>query len=117
MRNLFDVVDTAVEFGHRVKQRAVINLLIGVAILEGCDMATGDGDHRRMTEVGVLHAGGEIGRPHRLRHADAGPAGDARITVGHVGDAFLGVAEHARNTEVFHFGERTTQHRVHEKYM
>jgi uncharacterized protein YjiK len=49
--------------------------------------------------------------------ADAGPARHARVAVGHVGDGFLGVAEDARDAEVFHLRERAPQHCVHEKYV
>ena len=74
--------------------------------------------HRRMREVRVAQAGGEIERADHLRHADAGLAGGARVAVGHVGGGFLAVAMHARDLGApLHLGEGPPQHRRHHEHV
>jgi hypothetical protein len=117
VRYLLHEVDAALPLGHRLVQRLVRQLLVGVAVLVLRDVAAREGDHRRVTEVGVLHARSEIRRADGLRHAHAGAAGDARVAIGHVRDGLLGVAEDALDSHVLHLGEHPAQYRVHEEHV
>ena len=113
-----DIVDGGVHLGHRLERRHVVDFLIDLAELGLGVAAAGHGDDRRMREKGVAQAGGEIERADHLRHADAGLAGGARITVGHIGGGFLAVAMHARDLgAALHFGEGAPQHRRHHEDM
>ena len=111
-------VDGGVELGHRLERRHVVDFLIDLAELGFRIAPAGHGDHRRMRQVSVAQAGGEIERADHLRHADAGPAGRARIAVGHVGGGFLAVAVHARDFGApLHLGEGAPQHRRHHEHV
>jgi hypothetical protein len=118
VRRAGDVVDGGVELGHRLEGRDVVDLLIDLAELGLRIAAAGDGDDRRMRQIRVTQAGGEVERADHLRHADAGLAGSARITVGHVGGGFLAVAVDARDRRTpLHLGEGAAQHRRHHEDM
>ncbi len=112
--NARDLVDGGVELGHRLEGRHVVHFLIDLAKLGFRITSAGDGDHRRMRQVSIAQAGGEIEGADHLRHADTGLAGSARVAVGHVGGGFLAVAMHARDLGApLHLGEGPPQHRGH----
>ena len=50
-----------------------------------------------MRQPGIAQAGREVQRPDHLRHADARPAGGARVAVRHVGGGFFPVGMDARD--------------------
>ena len=112
--NARDLVDGGVELGHRLEGRHVVDFLIDLAELGLRIAPAGEGDHRRMRQISVAQAGGEIERADHLRHADAGLAGGARVAVGHVGGGFLAVAMHAGDLGApLHLGEGAPQNRRH----
>ena len=117
VRYLLHKVDAALPLRYRLIQRLVGHFLVGVAVLVLRDVAAREGDHRRMTQVRVLHACGEIRGAYRLRHAHARAAGDTRVAVGHVGDGLLGMAEDALDPDILHLGEDAAQDRVHEEHV
>jgi len=79
------VVDRGVELGHRLEGRHVVDFLIDPAKFRFRIAASGKRNHRRVREVRVAQARGEIERTDHLRHADSRPARGARVAVGHVG--------------------------------
>ena len=112
--NARHLVDGGVELGHRLERRHVVDFLIDLAELGFRIAPAGERDHRRMRQISVAQAGGEIERADHLRHADARLAGGARIAVGHVGGGFLAVAVHARDLGApLHLGEGAPHHRRH----
>ena len=112
--NARHLVDGGVELGHRLERRHVVDFLIDLAELGFRIAPAGHRDHRRMRQIGVAQAGGEIERADHLRHADAGLAGGARIAVGHIGGGFLAVTMHARDLGApLHLGEGAPYHRRH----
>ncbi len=112
--NARHLVDGGVELGHRLERRHVVDFLINLSELGFRVAPAGHRDHRRMRQVSIAQAGGEIERADHLRHADAGLAGRARIAVGHVGGGFLAVTMHARDLGApLHLGEAPPQHRRH----
>ena len=68
-----------------VIDRGVLDLLIGVAVLKGGLLASGQRNHRAAPKMGILQPRGEVGGTDRLRHAHTRPPSDAGIAVGHVG--------------------------------
>ena len=71
-----------------------------------------------MGEPGVAQAGREIERADHLGHADAGLAGGARVTVGHVGGGFLAVDMEALDVgAALHLDEAAAQHGRHVKHV
>ena len=113
-----DVVDGGIELGHRLERRHVVDFLVDLAELGLGIAAAGDGDDRRMREVGVAQARGQIERADHLRHADARLAGGARITVRHVGGRLFAVAVNARDRRAaLHLGESPPQHRRHHEHV
>jgi len=90
-----DVIDGGVELGDGVEGRQVIDLLVDPPELGTGVPATGEGDHRRMSEMGIAQPGGEVLGADYLGHANARPSGGAGVTVGHVGGRFLPVGPDA----------------------
>ena len=105
------------ELGHRGEQRAVRDFLVGVAVLVCRRLASGDGDHRAAPEPGVLQSGGKVGGADRLREAHRRLAGDARVTVGHVGHRLLAVAQHALYAQRAKFDQRAAHHGIDEEHV
>jgi hypothetical protein len=89
VRNLLERVDARMKLRHCGIKRRVLDLLIRIAVLVRRHVLAGERDDGGMAEVRVLHPRCEIRRTHRLRHADAGLAGHARIAVRHVRHRFL----------------------------
>ncbi len=114
-RQLVDMGDRVGVLGHRRERPAVVDLLIGVALLVALRPPPGHRDHRRAGEIGILQAGRQIGRADRLRHAHAGAPGDARIAVGHVGGGFFAMHHDAAQAELFDFFERANAEHRHEE--
>ena len=116
--NARNVVDGGVHLRHRLERRHVVDFLIDLAEFRFRIAPAGKSDHRRMREISVAQAGGEIERADHLRHADARLARRARVAVGHVGGGFLAVAMHARDCGApFHLGEGAPQHRRHHEHV
>ena len=92
-------IDRRREFGDRSEERCMGDFLITVAVLERRLLAPGQRHYRAAAEPRVLQARGEIGCTHRLRHAHGGLAGDAGVTVGHIGRGFLRMGEDAGDAE------------------
>jgi len=67
----------ALNFVTGCERRHVVHLLVHLAEFCFRVAPAGECDHRRMREVRVAQAGGEVERADHLRHADARPA-DAR---------------------------------------
>ena len=93
-------IDRGRELRHRREQRRVRDFLVGVAVLERRLLVAGQRDDRAAPEPGILQAGGEIGGADRLRHAHAGPAGDAGIAVGHIGRRLFGMRQDRPDAEI-----------------
>jgi len=91
------------------------NFLVGVAVLQRFRLAAGEGDDRHPAEIGVLQPRGEVGGADRLREADARPAGDAGVAIGHVGDRLLAVAEHALDAKAAELDQGPAQDGVDEE--
>ena len=116
-RQVGGVGDIGRELRHRCVERLVREFLIGVAMVVERRLAAGQRDHRAVAQIRVLQPRREVRRADRLREADAGAAGDARIAVGHVGGGLLGVRQHARDAERAKFDQRPPQHRIDEEHM
>ena len=114
-----DLVDGGVELGHRLEGRHVVDFLINLAEFGFRIAAARKSNHRRMREIGVTQAGGEIERADHLRHANARLAGGARIAVCHIGGGFFAVTVHARDFRIapFHLDEGAPQHGGHHEYV
>ena len=112
------VVDGGVELGDRLERRHVVDLLIDLAEL-GRRLATpGESDHRRVGEVGVPQARGQIERADHLRHADARLAGGAGVAVRHVGGGLFPMGMDTRDRgPPFHLGECAAQHGRHHEHV
>ena len=87
------LVDAGVELGDLVVQGVVLYHLIEVLVAVVGMHTTGEGDHRGAGQEGIPEAGGQVGRTHLLRHAEAGPAASAGVSVGHVGGRHLVVGD------------------------
>ena len=110
-------VDFGCKFRHRRKQRRVWQLLIGVAVLLGGDLAPGQRDDGAAAEIRILQSGGEIGGADGLREAQGRAAGDARKTIGHVDGGFLRMCEHPRDAEHAEFDQCPSQNGVDPEYV
>ena len=109
-----DVVDGGVELGHRLEGRHVVDLLVDFAELGLRIAPAGEGNHRRMRQICVAQARGDVERADHLRHANARLAGGARITVRHVDGRFLAVAVHPGYFGApLHLGEGAPQNGRH----
>ncbi len=105
------------KFGHGGEQRRVRQLLVGVAMLLEGDLPAGQRDDRAAAEIGVLQPGREVGGTHRLREAQAGPAGDARIAVGHVDRGLFRMRQHPGNAEHAELDQRAAEHGIDPEHM
>ena len=105
------------EFGYRREHRMMRNLLVGVAMLVCRRLAAGDGDHRAITEERILQSRCEVRRADRLREADAGAAGNPRVTIGHVSDSLLAVPQHALDVQRSQLDQCAPNHCVDEEHM
>jgi hypothetical protein len=111
-------IDRGVPLRHRLERRHVVDLLVDLAEFGLRIAAAGHGDHRRMREVGVAQARGEVERADNLRHADAGPAAGARVAVGHVRRSLLAVTVDALDLRAaLHLGEGAPKHGGHHEHM
>ena len=117
IRHARHAVDLRVEFGHRVELRDVIDFLVGMTVTRLRRRPAGDRDNRRARHVAVAQSRRQIRRAYHLRHAHAGLAARARVTVGHVGGGLLAVHHDALDRHVLHFGERLQHERRHEENM
>ena len=71
-----------------------------------------------MRKIRVAQTGREIERADHLRHADAGLARRASVTVGHVSGRFLAVAMNARDLcSPLHFRESAAENGRHHEDM
>src|SRR5690554_563609 len=78
-------------------------------------LAAGYGQHRRTMQVGILHAGREIGCSDRLREADAGLCRYPGISVSHVGRSLFAMGQNAADTERLQLYQRPPQYCIHEE--
>ena len=104
-------------FGHRRKRATMVDFLIGVALLLAFRSTSGHGKHRGTCQIGILQARRQIRRADRLRHANAGLAGNPCIAVRHIGGRFLSVGHDALDSQRLHFLHRTDGNHRHEEHM
>ena len=83
----------------------MLDFLVRIAVPVHRRAVSGDGDYRRNAQVGVLQAGGQVGRADGLGKAQARLAGNARVGVGHVRRRFLAVRDDALDANVLHLNE------------
>ncbi len=103
----------AAVFGDRLEERLVVNLLVGVALLEQGRLLAGQGDDGRGAQPGILQAGGQVGRAHALRHAHAWPMRSAGIAIGHIGGGFFRVRHDPAHAQGFHLHQGLVQDGIH----
>ncbi len=100
-------------FGDRHEGFHMIDFLIGIPGLIDVNLATGNGQDRRLSEIGVLQSGGEIKRTNRLRHAKSGCSPCPRITVRHVGCGFLAMGSDDFDAQILHIAQRARSDERH----
>ena len=84
------VVDPHHPLGHLAVHPAEIEFLERPALEEGARDLADEEDHRRRILISGVHAHARVGRARPARHeADARPAGEFAVGVGHVGGAAL----------------------------
>ena len=116
-RQIFRGADVGAVLGDRGKRLDVIHFLVGVALLAVEQFAAGQRDHRRARQPGILQPGGQIHRPHRLRHAQAGAAPDPGVGVGHVRGRLLAVGLDAANAQLLHLHQGARAEERHEEHV
>ena len=96
--------------------------LRGIRMVSGLfdsQQAAGNPTQKRLVllvgQVGILQTRSEIGRTHRLRHADSDFTGCPGVAVGHVGSPFLRMRQNASYAELLELEQCVAQNRLHEK--
>jgi hypothetical protein len=113
-----DGVDGGVPLRHRLERRHVVHFLVHLPELGARLASAGERDHRRVREVRVAQARGEVERADDLRHAHARPPRRARVAVGHVRGGLLAVRVDPPDARApLHLGERAPQHRRHHEHV
>ena len=107
-------IDGGVELRDRFEGRDVVDLLVHTPVFRRWVAASGQRDHRGMSQVSVAQPGGEVHRPDHLSAAHPGPPRRSRIAVGHVGGGFLAMhVEPLDAGEFFHRGHGPAEYRGH----
>src|SRR5207302_8818534 len=83
-REAFHGIDSRVEFGNRFESGDIVDLLVDPAELGLWIAPSGEGDDRRMRQVGIAQTRGQIERADDLRHADTRAAASTGEAVRHV---------------------------------
>ena len=115
IRQLLERVHVDAVFCDRAKRALVIDFLIRMPMLVDLRLPSGNGDHRRAREIGVLQARREVGRADRLGHANAGASTDAGVRIRHVRSGFFAVCHNAFDAQIFHFIQRLGRDDGHKK--
>ena len=97
VRYASNVINRDVHLRHRLKGRDVIDFLIDLTKLRFRISPARHRNHRRMGQICVAQACGEIECADHLGHANSRFAGRPRIAVCHVSCGFLTVTMHARD--------------------
>jgi hypothetical protein len=111
------VVDLRAELGHGVELIEIFDFLVSVAIARPRHGAAADRNHRRACHEAVAQTRREIRGADLLRHADAGLAACARVTVGHISRGLFAVRHDFVDLEIIHFRERAHEYRRNVKHM
>ena len=95
----------------------MFDLLVRVPVPVHRRTVTGDGNHRRYPQVGILEPCRQVHGAHRLGEAQTRLAGDPGVCVRHVRRRLLAVADNPLDAHVLHLHKGAADDRGNEKHV